>query len=105
MINQGKIVFSAALDDIKATHRCLTLRFAEARTRPPEVAGVLSWEGSGHEWTAVYHGQSDDMQAMAASCAHGSSSPKPRTSGLRIERKMAPPMIIAQLKWRLGTAA
>src|SRR5260221_62768 len=45
MINQGKIVFSAALDDIKATHRCLTLRFAEARTRPPEVAGVLSWEG------------------------------------------------------------
>ncbi len=68
MINQGKIVFSAALDDIKATHRCLTLRFTEARTRPPEVAGVLSWEGAGHEWTAVYHGQSGDMQALAASC-------------------------------------
>ena len=68
MINQGRIAFRGALDDIKATHRCLTLRFAEARTRPPEVAGVLRWEGAGHEWTAVYHGQGGDMQALAASC-------------------------------------
>ena len=68
MINKGKIVFSAALDDIKATHRCLTLRFAEARTRPPAFAGVLSWEGTGHEWTAVYHGQPGELQAAAASC-------------------------------------
>src|SRR5262245_44112044 len=29
MINQGKIVFSAALDDVKDTHRCVTLRFPE----------------------------------------------------------------------------
>ena len=68
MINKGKIVFSAALDDIKATHRCLTLRFAEARTRPPELAGVLTWEGAGHEWTAVYHGQPGELQAAAATC-------------------------------------
>jgi ABC-2 type transport system ATP-binding protein len=71
MINQGKIVFSAPLDDIKATHRCLTLRFAEARNRPPELAGVLTWEGSGHEWTAVYHGQPGELQApesISANC-------------------------------------
>src|SRR6516162_4464379 len=37
MINQGTIVFSAPLDDIKETHRCLTLRFPEARSRPPEL--------------------------------------------------------------------
>jgi ABC-2 type transport system ATP-binding protein len=68
MINRGKIIFSAPLDDIKATHRCLTLHFAQARSRPPELAGVLTWEGAGHEWTAVYHGQPGELQAAAASC-------------------------------------
>jgi ABC-2 type transport system ATP-binding protein len=68
MINKGKIVFSAPLDDIKATHRCLTLHFAQARSRPPELAGALTWEGAGHEWTAVYHGQPSELQAAAASC-------------------------------------
>jgi ABC-2 type transport system ATP-binding protein len=68
MINKGKIVFSAPLDDIKDTHRCLTLRFAQAQARPPELAGVLTWEGRGHEWTAVYHGQPAELQAAAARC-------------------------------------
>jgi ABC-2 type transport system ATP-binding protein len=68
MINKGRIVFSAPLDDIKETHRCLTLRFTEARSRPPELAGVLTWTGTGHEWTAVYHGQLGELQAAAASC-------------------------------------
>jgi ABC-2 type transport system ATP-binding protein len=68
MINKGRIVFSAPLDDIKETHRCLTLRFTEARSRPPELAGVLTWAGTGHEWTAVYHGQPGELQAAAASC-------------------------------------
>jgi ABC-2 type transport system ATP-binding protein len=68
MLNNGKIVFSGPLDDIKETHRCLTLRFAEARSRPPALAGVLAWGGTGHEWTAVYHGQPGELQAAAASC-------------------------------------
>jgi ABC-2 type transport system ATP-binding protein len=68
MINKGRIVFSAPLDDIKETHRCLTLRFPEARSRPPELAGVLTWTGTGHEWTAVCHGQLGELQAAAASC-------------------------------------
>src|SRR5437588_760011 len=68
MIDQGKIVFSAPLDDIKETHRCLTLRFPESRPRPPEWAGVLAWEGAGHEWTAVYHGRPGELQAAAAGC-------------------------------------
>ena len=68
MMHQGKIVFSAPLDDIKEKHRCLTLRFEEARARPPEVSGVLSWEGSGHEWTAFYHGESGALVTAAAGC-------------------------------------
>jgi ABC-2 type transport system ATP-binding protein len=65
MIHQGKIVFSAALDDILATHRCWTLRFAETRSRPPELAGVLAWEGTGREWTAVYQGRPGEFQEAA----------------------------------------
>jgi ABC-2 type transport system ATP-binding protein len=68
MIDKGRIVFSASLDDIKATHRCLTLRFAEARSRPPELEGVLTWEGTGREWSAVYHGQAEKLQVAAARC-------------------------------------
>jgi ABC-2 type transport system ATP-binding protein len=59
-------VFSGALDDLKEAHRRLTLRFAEARSQPPALAGVLAWEGSGHEWTAVCHGRLDDVQSAAA---------------------------------------
>jgi ABC-2 type transport system ATP-binding protein len=68
MIHQGKIVFSAPLDDIKDTHRCLTLRFAEARSQPPQLSGVLAWEGAGHEWTAVYHGEAGPLMTAAAGC-------------------------------------
>jgi ABC-2 type transport system ATP-binding protein len=66
MIDKGKIVFSAPLDDIKASHRCLTLHFAEARATPPALAGVLAWHGAGHEWTAVYHGLPGELQSAAA---------------------------------------
>jgi len=46
MMHRGKIAFSAPIEDIKETHRCMTLRFAEARSRPPDFAGVLTWEGA-----------------------------------------------------------
>src|SRR6267378_7437961 len=58
MINEGEIVLSAPLDEIKKSHRCLTVRFEESRPRPPAVAGVLSWDGGDREWTAVYRGGS-----------------------------------------------
>jgi ABC-2 type transport system ATP-binding protein len=54
MISHGRIALSATLGAIKDTHRCLTIRFAESRTQPPALAGVLRWDGAGQEWTAVY---------------------------------------------------
>ena len=47
-------------------HLCWTLRFAEAWSRPPELAGVLAWQGTGHEWTAVHHGEPGAFQVAAA---------------------------------------
>jgi len=56
MISGGTVALSASLSDMKASHRCLTLRFREPRAVPPDVAGVLRWEGGGAEWTAIHRG-------------------------------------------------
>src|SRR2546430_16104525 len=39
MIHAGRVVFAAPLDEIRATHRRLTLRFPEPRPAPPALAG------------------------------------------------------------------
>jgi ABC-type multidrug transport system ATPase subunit len=66
MIHQGTIALSAPLREIKESHRCLTVRFADSRARPPAVAGVLRWDGEGQEWTAVVRGSPADLQTAAA---------------------------------------
>jgi ABC-2 type transport system ATP-binding protein len=66
MIDKGRIVLAAPMDEIQASHRRLTLRFAEAQARPPALAGALNWEGAGHEWTAVCHGRGDEWHAAAS---------------------------------------
>ena len=47
MLHGGRVVFSSGLDEVKETHRRLTLRFAQARLRPPALPGVLTWTGAG----------------------------------------------------------
>lgn len=66
MIHEGTIALSAPLHDIKESHRCLTVRFADSRTQPPAVAGVLRWDGGGQEWTAVVRGGSAELESAAA---------------------------------------
>jgi ABC-2 type transport system ATP-binding protein len=65
MIHGGRVVFAAPLDEIRATHRRLTLRFPEPRPAPPALAGALAWEGSGREWTAVCAGPPGGLRAEA----------------------------------------
>jgi ABC-2 type transport system ATP-binding protein len=66
MIRKGTIALSAPLNAIKESHRCLTVRFAESRSRPPAVAGVLRWDGGGREWTAVYRHGAGELHAAVA---------------------------------------
>jgi ABC-2 type transport system ATP-binding protein len=66
MIDRGKVVFDSALDDVKQTHRYLTLRFDEARPQPPALDGVLAWDGAGREWTALCSGRPGELRAAAA---------------------------------------
>jgi ABC-2 type transport system ATP-binding protein len=66
LIDSGRLVFHGELDAVRGRHRRLTLRFPEARATPPALAGVLSWEGGGHEWTAVCQGELGDLHRAAA---------------------------------------
>ena len=61
MIEGGRIVFCEELDEIKQSHRRVTLHFERARMRPPPLAGALCWEGGGQEWTALYRGTSQEL--------------------------------------------
>jgi ABC-2 type transport system ATP-binding protein len=65
MLHRGRIVFDAPLDEIRATHHRMTLHFAEPQPTPPALAGALSWEGAGREWTAVCAGQPAGLRAAA----------------------------------------
>ena len=66
MISAGAIVMTAPLDAIRRSHRSVTVRFAQARPRPPVVAGVLHWDGDGQEWTAVCRDGAGALQAAVA---------------------------------------
>jgi len=66
MIDRGRIVLCGPLDDIKAAHRRLTLRFDEPRSKPPSLTGSLYSEGFGRDWTTVCRAPSDALAGQAA---------------------------------------
>ena len=66
MIHEGRLVLSAPLDDVKANHHRLTLRFSNPVEGPPKVPGALDHEGSGCEWRILCDGQVDEARAHAA---------------------------------------
>ena len=65
LIDRGRVVFSGGLDDIKATHHRLTLRFPRPVPEPPPLLGALAWDGAGAEWAALCSGALDDLRGAA----------------------------------------
>jgi ABC-2 type transport system ATP-binding protein len=66
MVRTGRLVFCGPLDEVKETHRRVTLRFPAPRQAPPSLDGVLAWEGAGQEWTALCAGCPSQLEAAAA---------------------------------------
>ncbi len=66
MLQQGRLVLCGPLDEIKAQHRRVTLRFEAVQTRPPSVAGALSVSGAGKEFSVMCNGARDELPAIAA---------------------------------------
>ncbi|HLQ47209.1 MAG TPA: ABC transporter ATP-binding protein, partial [Planctomycetaceae bacterium] len=65
IIHQGRIMLTAPMDEIKDTHRRVTLRFGQPVDRPPSLVGTLSYEGQGVEWTYICSGESDQLRRAA----------------------------------------
>lgn len=65
IIHQGRIMLTAPMDEIKDTHRRVTLRFGQALDRPPSLVGTLSFEGKGSEWTYICSGESSQLRRAA----------------------------------------
>ncbi len=76
MISRGKIALSAPLQAMKESHRCITVRFVESQSQPPNLAGVLRWErveDSGREWTAVVCDGSGELHNAVTGLDGGAS--------------------------------
>ena len=53
MLHRGTLRFCAALDDVKARHRRLSLHFERVQTTPPKVPAAIRVDGAGREWTII----------------------------------------------------
>jgi ABC-2 type transport system ATP-binding protein len=65
IIHQGRLVLTATMDEIKDTHRRVTLRFREPVERPPALVGAMSYSGKGAEWTYICNGDSQQLKRAA----------------------------------------
>jgi len=66
LIDRGRIVLSGPLDEIKQSHRSVTLRFDEPQSRPPALAASVVCDGFGRDWTAVCPGSIETLAEQAA---------------------------------------
>jgi ABC-2 type transport system ATP-binding protein len=65
IIHRGRILLTATMDEIKETHRRVTLRFGEPLDQPPALVGTLSCAGHGAEWTYICNGESQQLRRAA----------------------------------------
>lgn len=65
IIHQGRIILTASMDEIKDTHRKMTLRFQQPMSQAPALVGTLTCEGGGAEWTYVCSGEASQLRRAA----------------------------------------
>ena len=53
LLHRGSLRLCAPLDDIKARHRRVVLRFDVAQAAPPDVPSAIRVDGGGREWTVL----------------------------------------------------
>jgi len=66
MLHHGRVVLEDGLEEIKASHKSLTLRFEEAPGLAPTLPGQLTSEGDGREWTFLCHSTNGSPERAAA---------------------------------------
>jgi ABC-2 type transport system ATP-binding protein len=66
MLHGGKVIWCGPLDEIKASHHRLVLRFETAQPAPPFISGALSVVGAGREWTVICNGARAELKAAVS---------------------------------------
>lgn len=66
IMRAGRISLTGTLDEIKLSHGRVTVRFETAKEAPPSVAGLMAWQGAGKEWSAVYYGEPQHLEALVS---------------------------------------
>jgi len=66
MLHQGRLILCAPLDQIKARHSRVVLRFATPQARPPAMTGAVFLNGADRHWSAIC-----DSSRIAAPIAFG----------------------------------
>src|SRR5688572_11096189 len=65
IIHEGRILLTESVDELKETHRRVTLRFDQVFDRPPTLVGTLSCQGQGSEWTYICSGEGEQVRRAA----------------------------------------
>src|SRR5580698_834250 len=65
IIHEGRVMLTSSMDEIKDTHRRVTLRFGQPVAQAPSLVGSLSCAGEGVEWTYVCSGESEQLRRAA----------------------------------------
>ena len=66
IIHGGRVLLNSSMEEIKESHRRLTLRFAQTVDQAPQLVGTLCTTGYGTEWTYVCRGDSEQLHRAAA---------------------------------------
>lgn len=66
MMFDGQVVLRGPLEEVKANHHRLVLRFDSPLPSALKVPGILSITGSGQEWTLICNGSHQEIATAAA---------------------------------------
>jgi ABC-2 type transport system ATP-binding protein len=65
IIHRGRIVLTASMDELKESHRRVTLRFSQSLEEPPALVGAIACDGGGSEWTYICRGEGEQVRRAA----------------------------------------
>lgn len=67
MLHQGTLRLCAPIDEVKARHRRISLRFERPQVGPPHVSAAISVNGAGRDWIVICDAARIHGAAMAQS--------------------------------------
>lgn len=65
MIQQGRIALEGSLEALTSGHHCTSIRFADAHSQAPAIAGALRIEGGGRSWSVVHNNAMEQFATAA----------------------------------------